>query len=43
MHSIRETVGVTDIDTSMRLFSTFLTSFPDLDAQCTFHCKPCTN
>ena len=42
MHSIRETVGVTDIDTSMRLFSTFLTSFPDLDARCAFACKPCT-
>ena len=27
MHSIRETVGVTDIDTSVHLFRTFLASF----------------
>lgn len=41
MHSIRETVGVTDIDTSLRLFSAFLSSFAELDAACSFACKPC--
>ena len=25
-----------------RLFRTFLASFPELDAQCAFACKPCT-
>ena len=41
MHSVRETVGVADIDNSLRLFTQFFRSFAQLDQQCRFLCKPC--
>ena len=48
MHSIRETVGVADIDNSFVLFRTFFASFAELDKKCAFAspmqarvCKPC--
>ena len=45
MHSIRETVGVADIDNSLVLFRTFFSSFAELDQKCLFGppkvCPPC--
>ena len=45
MHSIRETVGVADVDNSFVLFRTFFASFAELDAKCRFGlpkvCPPC--
>lgn len=36
MHSIRETVGVTDILTSKQLFASFFANFRELDDTCAF-------
>ena len=36
MHSIRETVGVADVDNSFVLFHTFFSSFAELDRKCSF-------
>ena len=45
MHSIRETIGVADIDNSYVLFHTFFSSFGALDRKCSFMqpklCVPC--
>jgi aspartyl aminopeptidase len=41
MHSVRETVGVADIDNSLRLFTEFFRAFAELDQSCKFMCKPC--
>jgi len=45
MHSIRETIGVADIESSFLLFRTFFASFAELDAKCSFGppkiCPPC--
>jgi len=35
MHSIRETMGVEDIESNIKLFTTFYKEFADLDAACT--------
>ena len=46
MHSIRETVGVADVENSYILFLTFFSTFAALDKKCAFVtpaklCKPC--
>jgi len=45
MHSIRETVGVADIENSFVLFRTFFSAFAALDKKCAFGrpkvCPPC--
>jgi len=45
MHSIRETIGVADIENSFVLFCTFFSSFAALDKKCLFGtpkaCPPC--
>ena len=45
MHSIRETIGVADVDNSYVLFKTFFASFAQLDKKCAFDspkvCAPC--
>ena len=45
MHSIRETVGVADVDHAFTLFRTFFSSFAELDRKCAFRtsglCRPC--
>ncbi|XP_023343173.1 probable aspartyl aminopeptidase isoform X2 [Eurytemora carolleeae] len=37
MHSIRETIGCDDIETNIRLFSTFYSGFGELDKSCSFN------
>ena len=45
MHSIRETIGVGDVENSYVLFHTFFSSFAELDKKCRFGqpkvCPPC--
>ena len=45
MHSIRETIGVGDVENSYVLFHTFFSSFAELDRKCSFRtqgvCPPC--
>jgi len=45
MHSIRETIGVADVDNSFVLFRTFFAAFAELDKKCVFGppkvCPPC--
>ena len=41
MHSIRETIGVADIDYNHRLLKAFYASFHELDDKCNFTCRPC--
>ena len=41
MHSIRETMGVHDVDNSYQLFRSFFRSFAELDSKCDFCCRPC--
>ena len=41
MHSIRETMGVHDVDNSYQLFRSFFRSFAELDGKCDFVCRPC--
>ena len=36
MHSIRETIGCEDIETNIKLFSTFYSLFGELDKECSF-------
>ena len=38
MHSIRETMGTADIESSLKLKKAFFRSFTDLDAKCNFVC-----
>ena len=45
MHSIRETIGVADIENTFVLFRTLFSSFARLEKKCTFGappvCPPC--
>ena len=45
MHSIRETIGVADVENSFVLFRTFFSTFAELDKRCVFDslkvCPPC--
>ena len=37
MHSIRETIGCDDIETNVKLFTTFYSGFGELDKSCSFN------
>ena len=46
MHSIRETIGVGDVENNYVLFHTFFSQFAELDKKCAFGtqgkvCAPC--
>jgi len=43
MHSIRETIGVADIESNYILFKTFFKQFRQLDDSCNFVCLPVAN